>query len=243
MSYMLTVGIFCIALIAALVIPNYLRTMNKAHEKTASEKHIEDKQQKAAEQISPERLSVIENYADRIITNETVSIFVARCGTFGCPEHRSMVAFVPSDLLFPDNPITITPKYWNELSLISEIALDFNAQLTIIGNSNEDLLQSTEYRSTWELSALRAAKVAELFINRSEVDPLKIVVQGAGHYTPTCDVSFDDSRECHNENNRVYINIDHSMDTSPTEWDTLIQLVEDKEIKQLEEEIEANHNK
>lgn len=251
---MFTFGILAIVILAALFVPNYRRyKQQKIKQSVIAEKEHSEQPNKQLvpvrthkqvlekseeyeivgnrNELSPERYAEIEAIADELLKNDSLFVRVPPCGWAGCTGERSIYASIPSEFLFPENPTTISPDNWNELSLIAKLAKDMNLQLTIQGNANEDLVEGTGLKSTWELSALRAAKIADLFVEKSSVDPKQIIVQGRGHHVPECDENIDDSAECHNKNNRVNIAIDQTIETSKSEWKALLRLVESNGLK------------
>ena len=107
---------------------------------------------------------------------------------------RGLVIRLNNAILFDSGSAEI--KTENEGSLI-EVANMINSldnYIRIEGHTDNIPIRSNIYPSNWELSSARAASVVQLFINKCNFSPDKLVAVGYGEYKPVEDNSTAEGR-------------------------------------------------
>lgn len=93
-------------------------------------------------------------------------------------------------------------------SVLNQVAGMFNAydgyinRIGIEGHTDSLPINTGVFESNWELSALRAVKVARYMIEKCNIPPQKVTAEGYGEYHPIGDNSNEDGRS---KNRRVEI--------------------------------------
>ncbi len=112
------------------------------------------------------------------------------------------------DAFFPVGKSDFEPKTQQYLAEVAEVLKTNNHAIHIIGHTDHRDAASAGEKSAFELSADRAAKVAQYFISEKSIDPARILVSGRGGTVP----ELPDSMQKVSGNNRrveiVVINTD-----------------------------------
>lgn len=82
---------------------------------------------------------------------------------------------------------------------------DFN--IVISGHTDNTPIRNAEFRSNWDLSAMRAVRFLDIMLTNSELDPKRFSTVGYGEYHP---VASNDTSEGRAQNRRVEISIVHN---------------------------------
>jgi len=82
---------------------------------------------------------------------------------------------------------------------------DFN--IVIAGHTDNTPIRNAEFRSNWDLSAMRAVRFLDIMLTNNDLDPKRFSTVGYGEYHP---VASNDSSEGRAQNRRVEISIVHN---------------------------------
>lgn len=82
---------------------------------------------------------------------------------------------------------------------------DFN--IVITGHTDNAPIRNANYRSNWDLSAMRAVRFLDIMLENANLDPKRFSTVGAGEYHP---VESNDTSEGRAKNRRVEVSIVHN---------------------------------
>ena len=83
----------------------------------------------------------------------------------------------------------------------------------IVGHTDDRPINTSQFPSNWELSLVRASRVARFLIEAGNFDPARFIVMGRGQYAPTVPNSDDRARAL---NRRVEIIVTRTVSTTET---------------------------
>ncbi|MBI9110517.1 OmpA family protein [Maridesulfovibrio ferrireducens] len=116
------------------------------------------------------------------------------------------------DAFFAPGRSSFEPKTLQYLAEVAEILRTSNHAIHIVGHTDHSDVAKSGKISAFELSARRAAQVAQYFISEKSIDPARILVSGRGGTVP----ELPDSMEKVSGNNRrveiVVINTDFNAE-------------------------------
>jgi chemotaxis protein MotB len=69
-----------------------------------------------------------------------------------------------------------------------------NNYIRVEGHTDNVPMNSTVYRSNWDLSAARAANVVRLLTSQTSIPPEMMIAVGYGEYRPIADNSTEEGR-------------------------------------------------
>jgi chemotaxis protein MotB len=122
-----------------------------------------------------------------------------------------LVIELSSGLLFPSGSASVTSVAEQILQQITEIIISSNNFLRIRGYTDNQPIENEIFSSNWELSVFRATAIVKL-LERLEVNPARMAIEGYGQYYPSADNSTDQGRA---QNRKVAIAISkYGLETS-----------------------------
>lgn len=175
---------------------------------TDSETSVADKEA-TEEQKQEEVKESIDAYIDTSELNDSVTTSI---------EERGLVLSFNDALFFDSGNAEIkvdqTEKFADIGELLNQPALK-DSFIRVEGYTDSVPVSNPQYKSNWDLSALRASNVAQIIIKDSGIDPKRVSVVGYGEYRPKAD---NKTKEGRLENRRVDILILNSKfnDTEQT---------------------------
>lgn len=101
----------------------------------------------------------------------------------------------------------VTPSFAELLVDMSDIFIGLPGTVAIEGHTDNVPINTARFESNWDLSAMRAASVANTLLQNEELAAERLVVQGFAYTEPR---ASNDTPEGRAENRRVEINIDLS---------------------------------
>lgn len=85
---------------------------------------------------------------------------------------------------------------------ISEMLKGLDNEIKVVGHTDNVPIKTAQFRSNWDLSAMRAINVMNFFIDSGGLDPARFAFEGYGEYSPKYDNSTDEGKA---KNRRVEI--------------------------------------
>ena len=121
-------------------------------------------------------------------------------------EHRIVIR-IEERGSFPSGSADVTWEFEDLLLDMADVFADIPGDLTIEGHTDDVPIRSERFQSNWDLSAVRAASVANVLLESGAVVPERLVVKGLADTQPR---AANDSVENRALNRRVEIIIDLS---------------------------------
>lgn len=112
---------------------------------------------------------------------------------------------------FPSGSADITPAFESLLSRMAVVLARVPGDLTIEGHTDDVPIRTDRFHSNWDLSAARAAAVANTLLRHADIEAARIRVEGHAATDPREANATDQARA---RNRRVEIIVDQSGDTN-----------------------------
>lgn len=122
-------------------------------------------------------------------------------------EQHRIVIRVEEKGSFPSGSAKLTWEFENLLLEMAEVLASIPGELTIEGHTDDVPIRTDRFYSNWDLSAARAASVANALLASGAVEPNRLAVKGLADTAARVD---NDSAENRAKNRRVEIIIDLS---------------------------------
>jgi chemotaxis protein MotB len=122
---------------------------------------------------------------------------------------RQIVLRVEENGSFPSGSADVTPAFEGLLSRMADVLSRVPGDLTIEGHTDDVPIRTARFQSNWDLSAARAAAVANALLRHAEIAPARLRVEGHAETDPRGPNADDVSRA---RNRRVEIIVDQSGD-------------------------------
>lgn len=116
--------------------------------------------------------------------------------------HRGIVVSLKEVGFFDSGSARIKKESTETLSAIADTLNQYANTFRVEGNTDNIPIQSSEFRSNWELSTARATNVVHYLVENTGFTPQSISAVGYGEYRP---ISDNDSSESRMKNRRVDI--------------------------------------
>ena len=126
------------------------------------------------------------------------------------------------NMLYKSGSYEVSDRAMETLGKIAKIIKDYkDYDVLVEGNTDDVPISRTNIRNNWDLSALRASSVVQVFQNRFGIDPSRLTAGGRGEYNPIADNSSDLGRQ-RNRRTEIIVTpkldqfldlIDHAPDT------------------------------
>lgn len=120
---------------------------------------------------------------------------------------RGLLIRFKNSLLFDSGKADIRLDTRSEIIKIGSILSKVNGYIRVEGHTDNVPMSNREFKSNWQLSAVRATNVAELLIKECGIAPDKVAAIGYGEYRPVGDNNTPEGRS---KNRRVDIVIINS---------------------------------
>lgn len=122
---------------------------------------------------------------------------------------RSIVLRVEENGSFGSGSADVTPAFEGLLSRMAVILARVPGSLTIEGHTDDVPIRTARFHSNWDLSAARAASVANALLRHAQIEARRIRVEGHADTNPR---DPNSSSELRARNRRVEIVVDQSGD-------------------------------
>ncbi|WP_386082792.1 flagellar motor protein MotB [Vreelandella sp. F11] len=113
---------------------------------------------------------------------------------------------------FGSGNATVTPAFEDVLQSLATLLANVPGTISIDGHTDDVPIRTSQFRSNWDLSAMRAASVANVLTATGELEPKRLIVQGFADTRPLASNLTNEGRA---ENRRVELMID--LDAAVTE--------------------------
>lgn len=120
---------------------------------------------------------------------------------------RQIVIRVEEKGSFPSGSAQLTWEFEGLLLEMAKVLNHIPGKLTIEGHTDNIPIHTDRFSSNWDLSAARAAAVANALLATQEIDPTRLAVKGLADTQPRVDNDSADNRA---KNRRVEIIVDMS---------------------------------
>ena len=104
---------------------------------------------------------------------------------------RGLIVSINSDIFFEDGKDIIKENSKIFLDEIGSILKQLDKPCIIEGNSKSSQVESPYYNTNWEISIVRAEKIARYLIEKQQIDPQKIQTVGFGEMMPLTKSNLD----------------------------------------------------
>lgn len=106
---------------------------------------------------------------------------------------------------FGSGNATVTPAFEDLLQSLATLLGDVPGTISIDGHTDDVPIRTSQFRSNWDLSAMRSASVANVLTATGALAPTRLIVQGFADTRPLASNLTDEGRA---ENRRVELMID-----------------------------------
>lgn len=122
-------------------------------------------------------------------------------------EPKRIIVRVEEKGSFQSGSAYVTDAFFDMLLRMADVLADIEGTITIEGHSDNIPISTAMFQSNWDLSASRAAAVANVLLSSEKLDPTQFRVSGFADTKPRVD---NDTAENRALNRRVEIIIDKS---------------------------------
>lgn len=122
-------------------------------------------------------------------------------------EEARIIIRVAENGTFGSGIATVTPAFASLLVELSSLLSGLSGTLSVHGHTDNVPIRTAQFRSNWDLSAMRAASVANVLIEDGNMAPERLIIQGFAETRPVASNTTSDGRAA---NRRVELLIDAS---------------------------------
>lgn len=97
---------------------------------------------------------------------------------------QGVMVEIKSGVLFATGQATIEPRAARVLTDVGRVLSAVPNQVVVQGFTDDRPIDTAEFRSNWDLSAVRAARVVDFWVAQG-LRPQRFLVEGFGQYSPT----------------------------------------------------------
>lgn len=117
-------------------------------------------------------------------------------------EDQAVRIILPSDLLFDMGRADLKTQAVSSLREIAAAVKNTSDVINVVGHTDNVPIHSEQFATNWELSAIRACRVARFLIEEMQVPAERVFVSGYSYFQP---LKPNDTIENRSENRRVEI--------------------------------------
>ena len=143
-------------------------------------------------------------------------------------DQRRIVIRIEEKGSFPSGSADLTYDFETLLIDMADVLAEIPGKLTVEGHTDDIPIRTSRFYSNWDLSAARAAAVANALLAVEDVEPTRLAVKGLADTKPRVS---NDTAESRAKNRRVEIIVDLSGPLKEQEIE-LRELVESGALKQ-----------
>ena len=109
-------------------------------------------------------------------------------------EDTGIVLQLSESILFDTGRADLKPESTKVLDIISKLIPSIQNDIMVQGHTDNVPINSSTYKSNWELSTQRAVCVVKYFIENKGLDPTRFSATGYGEYKPLVDNTTSENR-------------------------------------------------
>ena len=99
-------------------------------------------------------------------------------------EDQSVSVSVQGPMLFELGKADLRAEMQDFLDRLAIVIRETPFEVQVVGHTDDQPINSERFPSNWELSLVRASRVARYLIESADLDPTRFVVMGHGQYAP-----------------------------------------------------------
>jgi len=99
-------------------------------------------------------------------------------------DDQSVKVSVQGPMFFERGKVDLLPKVAEFLDRLAIVIQQTPYQIHIIGHTDDNPIRTEVFPSNWELSVVRASRVARYLIRSGSIDPARFIVMGRGQFDP-----------------------------------------------------------
>ncbi|MDA0822631.1 MAG: flagellar motor protein MotB [Proteobacteria bacterium] len=142
------------------------------------------------------QLNVFDRSKDAVLETQLQNIDIALL------DDQSVKVSVQGPMFFERGRSELLPEMTQFLDRLGKVIRQTPYQIHVIGHTDDNPIRTQEFPSNWELSVVRASRVARHLIASAKIDPARFVVSGRGQYEPAYSNDNESQRA---QNRRVEI--------------------------------------
>lgn len=174
------------------------KMMNQSYNAAAMAEHSDPKMSGAsADQSEMEKMAALKAELDKELKSENLTASVKTS-----IDERGLVISLNNAIFFDPGSAELRKDTENTLLEIGNTISVMNNYIRVEGHTDNVPMNSTTYRSNWDLSAARAANVVRLLTSQTKIPPERMIAVGYGEYRPVADNSTEEGRA---QNRRIDI--------------------------------------
>ena len=170
------------------------RTMQQQPQLESMRSMLETQQRQRSLQVAGSVESLLEDALPEGVAEITVD------------EYRVVVRIAENGT-FDSGTATVTPAFASLLQELAVLLGELTGTVSIDGHTDDVPIRTAQFRSNWDLSAMRAASVANVLVNSGAIAPGRLIIQGFAETRP---LAANDTPEGRAANRRVELTIDAS---------------------------------
>lgn len=97
---------------------------------------------------------------------------------------QSVKVSVQGPMFFTQGRADLRPEVTRFLDRLAQVIRQTPYEIHVVGHTDDVPINTPEFPSNWELSVIRASRVARHLMNSGGLEPGRFVVQGRGEYDP-----------------------------------------------------------
>jgi len=148
------------------------------------------------------RINVFDRSQDAIRETQLHNIDIALL------DDQSVKVSVQGPMFFERGQAELRPRVTEFLDRLALVISQTPYQIHVVGHTDDNPIRTTTFPSNWELSLVRASRVARHLIRSASLDPARFVVMGRGQYAPAFPNEDEENRAL---NRRVEIIITREL--------------------------------
>lgn len=117
-------------------------------------------------------------------------------------EDRGLVISFTDNIFFDSGKASIKDEMKGHIDEIAAILNTIPNDILIEGHTDNIPIHNKNFSSNWQLSATRAANVAQYMVEMDALDPVRLTAAGCGEYQP---VTSNDTEEGRQKNRRINV--------------------------------------
>lgn len=124
-------------------------------------------------------------------------------------EGMKVIVHIMENASFDSGYADVRPEFLPALTKIAELIDNNSGEITVSGHTDNVPISNERFRSNWELSTSRAVSVAHVLLDRSSLEPERVIVTGHADTRPSAP---NDTPENRAKNRRVDVSIVRGQD-------------------------------
>jgi chemotaxis protein MotB len=124
------------------------------------------------------QLNVFDRSQDAVLETQLKNIDIALL------DDQSVKVSVQGPMFFARGKSELLSEMTRFLDRLGKVIRQTPYQIHIVGHTDDRPIRTQEFPSNWELSVVRASRVARYLIASAAIDPARFVVSGRGQYEP-----------------------------------------------------------